>query len=271
MSKKIVAIGGGKNGRIKSDGTKDPYETKEIDHEIVKLTNKKFPKFLFLGHAQTDINSELEYFHTMKKIYGDIFGCECRKIKRIELKNDIQKVKELIEWADIIYEGGGDTKGMIELWYETGFDKMLKEAWMSGKVMCGISAGANCWFKSCSSDSLKIQLNDITAPMIQVECLNFVKAFFTPHCNRKDNYTNRLEHMKESLQDTELFGLGISDCCAIEIVDDTYRLITTNMPNARMEPFGVKAYWDQGKYLQENIKVTKEFKKWNDLLDTKKD
>ena len=43
---KLVAIGGGKNGRIKSDGTQDPYETKEIDEEIVRLTGKENPKFL---------------------------------------------------------------------------------------------------------------------------------------------------------------------------------------------------------------------------------
>ena len=33
MTKKIVAIGGGENGRTKSDGTVLPYETKEIDEE----------------------------------------------------------------------------------------------------------------------------------------------------------------------------------------------------------------------------------------------
>lgn len=37
MSKKIVAIGGGENGRIKGDGTKSPYETKEIDEELLLL------------------------------------------------------------------------------------------------------------------------------------------------------------------------------------------------------------------------------------------
>ena len=35
---------------------------------------------------------------------------------------------------------------MLELWFETGFDKILRSAWINGKVMCGISAGANGWF-----------------------------------------------------------------------------------------------------------------------------
>lgn len=41
MTKKIVAIGGGENGRINSKGEQKPYETKEIDQEIVRLSEKK--------------------------------------------------------------------------------------------------------------------------------------------------------------------------------------------------------------------------------------
>ena len=45
--KKIVAIGGGGNGRIKCDGTNGLYETGPMDQEIVKLTGKDTPNFLF--------------------------------------------------------------------------------------------------------------------------------------------------------------------------------------------------------------------------------
>lgn len=46
----------------------------------------------------------------------------------------------------IVAIGGGDTLNMIKLWKENGFDKVLRNAWKNGKVMCGVSAGANCWF-----------------------------------------------------------------------------------------------------------------------------
>ena len=65
-----------------------------------------------------------------------------------------------------------------------------------------------------------MQLKDDTAPMINVDCLNFINAFFSPHCNIANENTNRLQHMKESLKNSELIGLGISNCCAIEIIDD---------------------------------------------------
>ena len=49
MNKIIVAIGGGENGRVLSNGKKTIYDTKIIDEEIVALTNKKNPNFLFIA------------------------------------------------------------------------------------------------------------------------------------------------------------------------------------------------------------------------------
>lgn len=266
MSKKIVAIGGGENGRLNENGIQSPYETKKIDLEIIKLTEKEHPNFLFLGHSQNEFKSEESYFQVMKAIYGNIFGCECKTIKRHELIDNITKVKELIEWSDIIYEGGGDTKGMLELWFNTGFDKILNNAWQNGKVMCGVSAGANCWFKTCSSDSLKIQSKDETAPLINVDCLNFINAFFTPHCNVADKNTIRLEHMKESLKNSALVGLGMSNCCAIEIIDDKYRLIIEDASNYGIEAYGIKTYWNNNKYIEEYIDKSDKLKDLNTLL-----
>jgi len=219
MSKKIVAIGGGGNGRIREDGTVSSYETGPMDEEIVKLTGKETPNFLMIAHSQLDSENEKMYFETMKRIYGEKFGCECKTITRQDLENDIKRAKEIVEWADIVYEGGGDTKSMMELWKKTGFDNLLKDAYERGAVMCGVSAGANCWFKSCSSDSLQIQQHDETAPLIEVECLGFIDVFFTPHCDVATEHTNRLEHMKDVLKGTTRRGVAISNCCAIEIVD----------------------------------------------------
>ena len=70
MSKKIVAIGGGENGRLKSDNTRilSPYETKKMDLEIIKLTNKDHPNVLLLAHSQP-IEQQEAYFQTMLDIF----------------------------------------------------------------------------------------------------------------------------------------------------------------------------------------------------------
>ena len=126
MERKIVAIGGGSNGRINADGSRSPYNTELIDKEIVRLANKEKPNFLFIGHAQP-LETQESYFNCMQEIYGKIFGCNCKILKSDELYN-LTKVEQLISWADIIYEGGGNTQDMICLWKETGFDSILRTA-----------------------------------------------------------------------------------------------------------------------------------------------
>ena len=60
VKKKIVAIGGGECGRIRESGGLEPYETAEIDKEIIRLTGKEKPRFLMLAHAMvTDGEEEL--------------------------------------------------------------------------------------------------------------------------------------------------------------------------------------------------------------------
>ena len=51
MSRKMVLIGGGENGRILENGEKTLYETELMDKEIIRLTNKKKPNYLFIDHA----------------------------------------------------------------------------------------------------------------------------------------------------------------------------------------------------------------------------
>ena len=255
---KLVAIGGGKNGRIKDDGTQDPYETKEIDEEIVKLSGKEKPKFLFLSQAQSKPEYEIGYFETMKRIYGDKFNCECSWISRADLnvltRDDL---REKVLSSDIIYVGGGDTKTMIELWKKSGLDLILKEAYESGVVISGLSAGANAWFKYCSSDSLKILLEDDTAPMIELECLGWFNLFAVPHYDDKKEYVNREEHLRECLEKRkDIVGLGISNYAAIEIVDDEYKIIVSNEKG-----FAEKCYFDvNDNYIKENVEINIWFK-----------
>lgn len=259
ISKKIVAIGGGENGRLKSDGTRLPYELEKQDREIIRLTGKENPNFLFIGHSQLLENQE-GYFQVMKAVYEQRYGCSCKDLKSNKL-NDVEYVKTLIDWADIIYEGGGNTLDMIKMWKETGFDKTLRQAWKSGKVMCGVSAGANCWFKECSSDSLKIKYGD-DQPLIGMECLGFIDGLFVPHCDAP----GRRENVKELLRTSNQVGLSMSNCTALEIVDDKYRLIISDASYHGIEAYGLKSYWDNGKYLEKKIDDSNVFKPLEELL-----
>ena len=127
--------------------------------------------------------------------------------------------------------------------------------------MCGVSAGANCWFKECSSDSLKIKYGE-DQPLIGMECLGFIDGLFVPHCDAP----GRLENVKELLKTSDQIGLSISNCCALEIIDSEYRLITSDASYHNIEAYGLKSYWENGEYLQELIDTSLEFKPINDLL-----
>ena len=54
---------------------------------------------------------------------------------------------------DVIYVGGGNTASMLVLWRLHGVDRALRAAYEAGVVLCGVSAGMNCWFESSVTDS----------------------------------------------------------------------------------------------------------------------
>ena len=47
---------------------------------------------------------------------------------------------------DLIYVGGGSVVSLLGVWRAHGIDEILREAWESGIVLCGLSAGSLCWF-----------------------------------------------------------------------------------------------------------------------------
>ena len=130
---RFVLIGGGENGR---EGTK--YETQSIDKEIVKITNRKNPNFLFLAHGN---DYEESYYNVMKKIYQNKFNCTCDILTKEEVFS-LEIANEKLKLADIIYIGGGNTLKMINIWKRSGFSNILRNYITEDKTLCGISAGA---------------------------------------------------------------------------------------------------------------------------------
>lgn len=254
--KKIVAIGGGENGRYLEDGSQTLYETKLMDKEIIRLTGKEHPNYLFIAHAMS-FSEEIQdsYYETMKKIYEGKYGCSCKCLKSKDLYNT-KLINELVNWADIIYEGGGDTNAMIKLWKETGFDNILNEAWNNGKVICGISAGAVCWFNSCNSDA---ENNNFEV----INCLNWINIFMTPHCDEKGRY----ESTKEQLKQNNMIGIMLSNCSALEIADDKYKIICSETNSLIQKGYVLKCYWKNNIFYEERLESTNNYQPLNNLLN----
>lgn len=242
---KIVAIGGGNNSNIKKNGLPQPYEHENIDREIIKLSGKSNPNVLFISHASSD-EEEQASFRKIHNTYHNIFSCPIELLDKALLENDT-KVQELVDWADIIYVGGGNTKTMLELWKTTGFDHLLMSI-KGEKVLSGISAGANCWFAYSCSDYLQMEQNNPNAPFKEIEGLSLVDLVFNPHAN----YAGRLDGMQEVLKTINKNGISLSNNMAIEIIDDEYRLIQ-GISSEDEEMIAILGYWKDGEYHTEPI------------------
>ena len=76
---------------------------------------------------------------------------------------------------DVIYIGGGNTANMLAVWRVHGFDRVLREAWEAGVVLCGVSAGMICWFEGGVTDSFGPQLEGLR------DGLGFLAGSACPH------------------------------------------------------------------------------------------
>ena len=146
MDRTLIVIGGGEL-RTK--------ETLPIDGYICDLAKKhaggKRAVALFVGTASKDC---MPYYNTFHKVYTGVYGLktDCALVVRGEY--DFEKLKSKFDKADIIYVGGGDTVYMLAKWRETGIDKLILSAYERGVVLCGLSAGAICWFRHMYTDGL---------------------------------------------------------------------------------------------------------------------
>lgn len=106
----FVAIGGGENGHHNTN-----YETAPFDKEIIRLTGKANPNFLFIGLA----NSYPDYyFEVMDGIYRVRYGCHTDYLRYDDIKNQ-NTASSKIKNADIIYVGGGNTAKLMRLFRNT--------------------------------------------------------------------------------------------------------------------------------------------------------
>ncbi len=215
--KKCVLIGGGSIGRGQT-----PYETFNIDLEIVKMSNKEKPTFLFIGLGDSHSDS---YYDTIKKIYKEL-GCLTINLKKKNILNNMDLVKEKINSADIIYIGGGDTIKLKELIINYQIDSLLRKAYLNGTILVGMSAGAILLSRDGLSDSYILRAERDSFEFI--DGLGFIDISICPHYHEDSNKTNALE-MKIKNTKKEVYGL--ENCTALKIVNQEIEIIRSNKTN----------------------------------------
>jgi dipeptidase E len=245
----IIAIGGG--------GFGSEHGITPIHQEIINRTGKTNPHLVFIPTASADAD---KYIARMHQEFVETLGCTMDALLLIKEKPTLEDIAQRIKTADIIYVGGGNTLKMMNLWRKLGIDKLLMQAYAAGKVMCGPSAGSICWFAFGNSDSRKD--NNPQAPLIKVRGLGLINAL---HCPHYDSETERKESLKAMMKKVhKLVAIAIDDCCALQIADDSFRILSTK-PTAN----AYKVYWHKGVFYEEVIAKTSTFASLAELLRKK--
>ena len=210
----IVAIGGGSIRNL---------ETEPIDREIIRLTGRSRPRALFVPTASSDSAVYCRHFH---RAYREAYGCATDELLLLGQTPDPALVRDKIERADIVYVGGGNTLKMMRRWRLLGVDDLLRDAFARGAVLCGVSAGAICWFERGHSDSMAYY-NSEKWDYIAVTGMGLVKGMVCPHYNGRTYGVPRRRDFRAMMARKGGRGLGIDNHCAVVFSGTGYRVLRT--------------------------------------------
>jgi peptidase E len=104
-----------------------------------------------------------------------------------------------------------------------GFGAILREAWEQGVVLFGVSAGMNCWFEGCVTDSFGPQLEGLR------DGLGFLAGTACPHY---DGEERRCPRYRELIDGGFPEGIAAEDGVGLHYVGTELREVVTCRPGA---------------------------------------
>jgi dipeptidase E len=169
-TRQIVAMGG---GGFMMDG-------RGLDDYVLSLTGQVRPRVCFIPTAGGDNAEKVALFHAS-------LGDRAETAVLSLFWREVSDIDGFLRDQDVIYVGGGNTANMLAVWRLHGVDTALRAAWEAGVILCGLSAGANCWFEGCSTDSFGAGLGPMN------DGLGLLPGSFCPHYDgeplRQPTYT----------------------------------------------------------------------------------
>ena len=204
MEKIIIAIGG---GEIKSK------TTLKIAEYIARLAKKhagdKRATGLFFGTASHD---SMPYFNSFRKTYTSVFDIKADVALTVYGEMNKEHIQAKIDAADMIYAGGGDTVFMLDKWRETGLLSSILAAYEAGKIICGLSAGAICWFRDMYTD-YEIMRGE-SAEYVLKKGLGVLDGTMCPHFNEREK-----DFIEVMLKNDIKTAYGVENDAALVFVD----------------------------------------------------
>src|SRR5207302_5929897 len=113
---------------------------------------------------------------------------------------------------------------MLAIWRVHGMDQALHEAWDDGVVLCGVSAGMNCWFECSVTDSFGLELSALR------DGLGLLPGSVCPHY---DGEERRRPVYQQLVADGFPAGLAAEDATALHFVGTELREVVAAREGAR--------------------------------------
>ena len=140
--RQIIALGGG--------GFSMEPDNPRLDRFVLSRARVSRPRVCFVATASGDSPDYIARFHAAFAAH-DCAATELRLFERT-----VGDLESFVLGQDVIYVGGGSTANLLAVWRVHGLDAILRRAWEQGVVLCGISAGMNCWFEQSVTDSFDV-------------------------------------------------------------------------------------------------------------------
>jgi peptidase E len=138
----IVALGGG--------GFQMEPDNPLLDDHVIAIaregSGRDRPRICLIPTASRD---DPELIADFTRLFAP--RAEPRVLRLFEREDE--DLEAIVREQDAVYVTGGNTANLLALWRLHGLDQVLRDAWNAGVVMAGMSAGAICWFESCTTDS----------------------------------------------------------------------------------------------------------------------
>jgi dipeptidase E len=196
-------------------GGDTPEQTQRLYEFVLGLAGPNRPRMLFVPTASADDDSSIVQFHERFDARADV-----THLKTFPWPPE--QLRELVLSQDAICVGGGNTANMLAIWRVHGIDVLMREAWESGVVLWGMSAGMICWFEHGVTDSYGPGLD-------VVECLGFLPGSACPHY---DGEELRRPRYRELVDGGLAEGLAADDGVGLHFVDTELTEVVSCRPGA---------------------------------------
>jgi dipeptidase E len=214
MSGQILAMGGG-GLRAERDSLLDSF--------MLSLSDASRPRVCFVPTPSGDSDRGIAVFF-------EAFSSRDCEPSCLRLFGMPERPAEHLAAQDVIYVSGGNTANALALWRLHGIDDALRAAWQRGAVLGGVSAGANCWFESCVTDSFGPRLEPLH------DGLGLLPGSFCPHY---DGEELRRPVYRGLVDDGFPAGYAADDDAAFHFVGTEVREVVSSREGAcgyRVEP-----------------------------------